>query len=125
MALPEGVLAYRVLKRANLTKEQEQLAKATIGNITYKAMCEKLKTFSETASTQIKHLGRKQFISNKNRSTVAMVVSTVAMDVSIEKKRHTTTIHHTLGMGNSVEVKEELHSGQDEVVLAKEVQGFF
>ena len=43
MNLPEGVLAYRVLKSANLTSEQEQLAKATVTDITYKAMCEKLK----------------------------------------------------------------------------------
>ena len=50
-----------------------------------------------------------------------MVVSTVAMGVSIEKKRHTTTIHPTLGMSNSVEVEEDLHSGKNEVVVAKEV----
>ena len=41
--LPEGVLAYRVLKSANLTREQEQLAKATVGEFTYEAMCTKLK----------------------------------------------------------------------------------
>ena len=29
--LPEGVLAYRLLKSANITNEQEQLAKATVG----------------------------------------------------------------------------------------------
>jgi len=42
--LPEGVLAYRVLKSAGLTDEQEQLAKATVGEFTYKAMCNKLKS---------------------------------------------------------------------------------
>ena len=44
MKLPEGVLAYRVLKSANLTEEQEQLAKATVDAITYKAMCDKLRS---------------------------------------------------------------------------------
>ena len=42
--LPEGVLAYRLLKSAGLTMEQEQLAKATVGEFTYKAMCTKLKS---------------------------------------------------------------------------------
>ena len=44
MYLPEGVLAYRLLKSANLSLEQEQLAKATISSVTYKDMCAKLKS---------------------------------------------------------------------------------
>ena len=48
MELPEGVLAYRVLRSANLTGEQEQLARATVSDITYKAMCEKLKAILGT-----------------------------------------------------------------------------
>ena len=42
--LPEGVLAYRLLKSAGLTEEQEQLSKATVQEFTYKAMCSKLKS---------------------------------------------------------------------------------
>ena len=42
--LPEGVLAYRLLKSAGLTEEQEQLAKATVQELTYKSMCGKLKS---------------------------------------------------------------------------------
>ena len=54
MELPEGVLAYRVLKSANLTREQEQLAKATVGDITYKSMCGKLKMiFGDNQRTPI------------------------------------------------------------------------
>ena len=47
--LPEGVLAYRLLKSAGITKEQEQLAKATVGQFTFSAMCAKLKSiFGDT-----------------------------------------------------------------------------
>ena len=52
MTLPEGVLAYRVLKSANLTTEQEQLARATVTDITYKAMCDKLKSILEIIHVQ-------------------------------------------------------------------------
>ena len=52
MNLPEGVLAYRLLKSANLSTEQEQLAKATVTSITYKDMCGKLKSiFGTTKGT--------------------------------------------------------------------------
>ena len=47
--LPEGVLAYRLLKSAGLASEQEQLAKATVGTFTFAAMCAKLKSiFGDT-----------------------------------------------------------------------------
>ena len=42
--LPEGVLAYRLLKSAALTPEQEQLSKATVETFTFDAMCNKLKS---------------------------------------------------------------------------------
>ena len=52
MELPQGVLAYRVLKSANLTTEQEQLAKATAKDVTYKSMCDKLKSiFGDSKSS--------------------------------------------------------------------------
>ena len=40
LELPDGVLAYRVLKSANLSTENEKLARATIKELTYKYMCE-------------------------------------------------------------------------------------
>ena len=41
--------AYRLLKSAGITKEQEQLAKATVGQFTFSAMCAKLKSiFGDT-----------------------------------------------------------------------------
>ena len=42
--MPQGVLAYRLLKSAALTSEQEQLAKAIVGTFTFDAMCSKLKS---------------------------------------------------------------------------------
>ena len=49
--LPEGVLAYRLLKSAGITKEQEQLAKATVVKFTFSAMCAKLKSiFGDTVN---------------------------------------------------------------------------
>ena len=38
MELPDGVLAYRVLKSANLFEENEKLAQATITTLTYESM---------------------------------------------------------------------------------------
>ena len=63
MILPEGVLAYRVLKSANLTTEQEQLARATVTDITYKAMCDKLKSI----------FGDNKQPSNENRQGILKV----------------------------------------------------
>ena len=53
--LPEPVLAYRALKSANLTQENEKLIKATVSELTVKAMAEQLKkvmrSFSSTVSS--------------------------------------------------------------------------
>ena len=43
MELPDGVLAYRVLKSAGLSEENEKLARETITTLTYKSMTEQLK----------------------------------------------------------------------------------
>ena len=37
MELPDGVLAYHVLKSANLSEENEKLARATITTLTHRA----------------------------------------------------------------------------------------
>ena len=44
MVLPEGFLAYGLLRSANLTQVNEQLARATIKDLTYRDMCNQLKT---------------------------------------------------------------------------------
>ena len=38
MELPTGVLAYRVLKNANITHEKQQLVRATLTLLTYENM---------------------------------------------------------------------------------------
>ena len=51
--LPEPVLAYRVLKTANISPEKEQLARATITELKYEAMKKQiLKIFDETCLTK-------------------------------------------------------------------------
>ena len=53
MELPNGVLAYRVLESANLSTENEKLARATIKELTYKNMCEQLrKMFVDISDSQ-------------------------------------------------------------------------
>ena len=44
MVLLERVLAYRLLRSANLTQVNEQLARTTIKDLTYRDMCNQLKT---------------------------------------------------------------------------------
>ena len=58
--LPEPVLAYRALKSANLTNDNEKLVKATVTELTLKAMSAQLKkvmgtgTVNEVSGIQIK-----------------------------------------------------------------------
>ncbi|XP_057296098.1 uncharacterized protein LOC130625028 [Hydractinia symbiolongicarpus] len=52
MVLPDGVLAYRVLQSANLTPEQQQLARATLNELRYDAMIRQLKKiFGDTVAS--------------------------------------------------------------------------
>ena len=51
LALPDGVLAYRLLKSANLSSEHEQLAKATLPSLTYDNMKKQLKKIFNKVST--------------------------------------------------------------------------
>ena len=51
LALPDGVLAYRLLKSANLSSEHEQLAKATLPSLTYDNMKKQLKKIFDKVST--------------------------------------------------------------------------
>ena len=53
MELPDGVLAYRVLKNANISQEHEQLARATITEFSFSNITEQLKkNFGDVATTQ-------------------------------------------------------------------------
>ena len=53
MELPDGVLAYRVLKCANISQEHEQLAQVTITEFSYSDMTEHLKEiFGDVAEKQ-------------------------------------------------------------------------
>ena len=62
MKRPDGVLANRVLKSANLSEENEKLAQATITTLTYESMTEELKKIfgdmSKRLSQQVKFEGR-------------------------------------------------------------------
>ena len=51
LVLPDGVLAYRLLKSANLSSEHEQLAKATLPSLTYANMKKQLKKIFNDVST--------------------------------------------------------------------------
>ena len=51
ICLPEPVLAYRALKSANLSVENESLVKATIGELTLKSMSQQLKKINLVTST--------------------------------------------------------------------------
>ena len=60
--LPEPVLAYRVLRRANLTNDHEKLIRATVSELTLKSMAFQLKKVmgtsnpaSEPAVVQVKN----------------------------------------------------------------------
>ena len=50
MELPTGVLAYRVLKNANITHEKQQLVCATLTLLTYENMKKQLKAIYDSSS---------------------------------------------------------------------------
>ena len=58
MELPDGVLAYRVLKSENSSTENEKLAKVTIKELTYKNMCEQLRKIFVDISASKKSEGQ-------------------------------------------------------------------
>ena len=69
MELLNGVLAYHVLKSANLSEENEKFARATITALTYKSMTEQLKKIigdmSKSLSKQV-NLEVEQTFHNEN-----------------------------------------------------------
>ena len=50
MELPDGVLAFRLLKSANISKEKQQLASATLTELTFADMRKQLKAIHDSAS---------------------------------------------------------------------------
>ena len=50
MELPTGVLAYRMLKSANISEEKQQLVRATLDALTYEDMKKKLKAIHNIIS---------------------------------------------------------------------------
>ena len=50
MELPSGVLAYRLLKSANISEDRQQLARATLLELTYENMKKQLKAIFDTSS---------------------------------------------------------------------------
>ena len=52
MDLPTGVLAYRMLKSANISEEKQQLVKVTLVALTYKDMKKKLKAIHNSVSNE-------------------------------------------------------------------------
>ena len=52
MELPDGVLAYRLLKSANLSEERQMLCRATIGQLTFENMKKQIKAiFNQVGSS--------------------------------------------------------------------------
>ena len=51
MTLPEGILAYYLLKCANLSEEQQNICKATCDKLTYKDMREKIERVTSNNSS--------------------------------------------------------------------------
>ena len=50
MELPDGVLAFRLLKSANISKEQQQLERATLTELTFANIRKQLKAIHDSAS---------------------------------------------------------------------------
>ena len=55
MSLLSVVLAYRVLKSSNLSNEKQQLARATLTDLTYEIMKKQLKAIEDNSSIQLEN----------------------------------------------------------------------
>ena len=83
MELPTGVLAYEVLKNANILNEKQQLIRATLTSLTYENMKKQLKTINDSsinsASSNIKE--EQVFLTQKKR--VMLVVNVIQRILNI------------------------------------------
>ena len=55
ITLPLAVPAYRVLKTSNLTKEKQQLARATLADLNYEDMKKQLKGICDNSLIQLEN----------------------------------------------------------------------
>ena len=84
MELPTGVLAYKVLKNANILNEKQQLIRATLTSLTYENMKKQLKAINDSsinsaASSNIKE--EQVFLTQKKR--VMLVVNVIQRILNI------------------------------------------
>ena len=83
MELPTGVLAYKVLKNANILNEKQQLIRATLTSLTYENMKKQLNAINDSsinsASSNIKE--EQVFLTQKKR--VMLVVNVIQRILNI------------------------------------------
>ena len=83
MELPTGVLAYKVLKNANILNEKQQLIRATLTSLTYENTKKQLKAINDSsinsASSNIKE--EQVFLTQKKR--VMLVVNVIQRILNI------------------------------------------
>ena len=83
MELPTGVLAYKVLKNANILNEKQQLIRATLTSLTYENMKKQLQAINDSsinsASSNIKE--EQVFLTQKKR--VMLVVNVIQRILNI------------------------------------------
>ena len=53
MELPTGILAYRLLKSADISEDKQQLARATLSEFSYECMKRQLKAIYDNLSQEI------------------------------------------------------------------------
>ena len=84
MELPEGVLAYYLLKCANLTEEQQNVCRATCDKLTFKEMREKI----ERVTTNVKktHYYESQFYSEQYPEHQFQYDNVYQQEVSVEEE---------------------------------------
>ena len=67
--LPPAVLAYRLLKNANLPQEKRNLARATIPDLTYESMKKQIKAIYDNCTTATKGNGEEKAIDIKTEDS--------------------------------------------------------
>ena len=85
--LPEPVLAYRALKSANLTQENERLIKATVSELTVKAMAQQLKKVMRSYSGTVSSDDKVQAIQIKREIDVAFTDDRSSLKDSISERQ--------------------------------------
>ena len=83
MELPTGVLAYKVLKNANILNEKQQLIRATLTSLTYENMKKQLKAINDSSinSASSNIMEEQVFLTQKKR--VMLVVNVIQRILNI------------------------------------------